>query len=157
MTSQSSEECIICLDGDISNNLSMSIKNLNNELFFTNCECNYSVHPLCVMNWLETKPSCPICHQKIQIPYEDIQYSVVRPYSITPPEIIEPHIISINQTFTISQNLENTQLQTFGEEPMRRRRRMQQIRNKRQILNQRLQKIFYLFLAIIIFAMIFFR
>ena len=59
--------CIICLEkkdsikmkeycSDISFEMRNSVKNYN-----IKCDCNYSIHPSCLNEWIKIKNSCPIC------------------------------------------------------------------------------------------------
>ena len=44
--------CSICFD------------NIENTLYFTNCECSAVYHATCLDKWYEKKHSCPTCRKK---------------------------------------------------------------------------------------------
>ena len=67
-------ECIICLDFEsdsdidiISNDNSESSSKClidmseSNNIFLKNCLCKYYAHESCIKEWLQNKPSCPLC------------------------------------------------------------------------------------------------
>ena len=52
------DECIICLEKKDSMKVQKycEVKNYN-----IKCECNYSIHPQCLIQWFRIKNNCPIC------------------------------------------------------------------------------------------------
>ena len=155
------EECIICLEGNINYNKVVNIKKLNKQIFFTNCQCNYNIHTSCIINWLETKSVCPICHTNILIPYNDIPPILENPYIFAPPQIINSH----RSNTMVSNTIHNTRLNTYlntnfnslenNIQHTHRRLRLQQRRQEREKCNRYMQYIFYFFLGIILIGVIF--
>lgn len=58
-------ECIICWLPSIENT---PVKCMKEHIFFVSkCGCNTFFHDTCLIKWLETKSTCPICCRKISI------------------------------------------------------------------------------------------
>jgi len=54
--SSTNNECVICLEKNAN-----SI-NLLNSNFIKDCTCNFNIHDTCLNEWIQKKPSCPICN-----------------------------------------------------------------------------------------------
>ena len=115
------QECVICLDSKNSYDekaLVPYIEELNHELFIKECHCIYNVHPLCIMNWIETNPTCPMCRKEITIPYaetnldnKDIIILETQNSSPTPISTITtvytPNIVNSNTSVTTNSHRTN--------------------------------------------------
>lgn len=61
------ELCIICLDPSITNNNLIKMKSLISYLLFSkDCCCNGIFHYNCLLKWINTTNSCPICRKPIE-------------------------------------------------------------------------------------------
>jgi hypothetical protein len=90
--------CIICLEDENNNTKSISIHELNFQLFIKECDCIYIVHPLCIMTWLSIKPECPMCRGDISTPMALLQ---------------DIDTIYLEPPIQISENVELTHVQQF--------------------------------------------
>jgi hypothetical protein len=60
------ELCIICLDPSITNNNLIKMRALLSYLLFSkDCYCNGIFHYNCLLKWINTTNSCPICRKPI--------------------------------------------------------------------------------------------
>ena len=58
--------CIICWDPSITNNNLIKMKStLSYLLFYKDCSCNGIFHYNCLLKWINTTNSCPICRKPI--------------------------------------------------------------------------------------------
>lgn len=61
------ELCLICWDTSITNNNLIKMKStLSHLLFFKDCSCNGIFHYNCLLKWINTTNSCPICRKPIE-------------------------------------------------------------------------------------------
>jgi|LakMenEpi03Aug12_release.lakeMendotaPanAssembly.Ray.scaffolds.fasta_scaffold293839_1 hypothetical protein len=61
------ELCIICLEPSITNNCLIKMKStLSHLLFSKDCSCNGIFHYNCLLKWINTTNSCPICRKPIE-------------------------------------------------------------------------------------------
>jgi hypothetical protein len=59
--------CIICWEPSITNNNLIKMKStLSYLLFSKDCSCNGIFHYNCLLKWINTTNSCPICRKPIQ-------------------------------------------------------------------------------------------
>jgi hypothetical protein len=59
--------CIICLDPSITNNNLIKMQSILSYLLFSkDCSCNGIFHYNCLLKWINTTNSCPICRKPIQ-------------------------------------------------------------------------------------------
>ena len=82
------KECVVCLEPDLftDDDLSGSEVNVNVnqnenensevstlsdiseiENLYKDCGCKFFIHKECLINWLSTSPSCPMCHKEVYI------------------------------------------------------------------------------------------
>ena len=73
LSSNEEDVCVICLEGRENYTKPVSIHELNFQLFVKVCDCNYIVHPLCIMTWLDRKSECPMCRSDIKTPIALLQ------------------------------------------------------------------------------------
>jgi hypothetical protein len=60
------ELCIICLDPPITNNNLIKMRTVLTHLLFSkDCSCNGIFHYNCLLKWINTTNSCPICRKPI--------------------------------------------------------------------------------------------
>jgi hypothetical protein len=61
------ELCLICLDTSTTNNKLVKMKTVINYLLFSKyCSCNGIFHYNCLLKWIDTTTSCPICRKPIE-------------------------------------------------------------------------------------------
>lgn len=61
------ELCIICLESSTTNNHLIKMKPLIYHLLFSkDCSCNGIFHYNCLLKWINTTRSCPICRKPIE-------------------------------------------------------------------------------------------
>jgi len=90
VSSNEEDICVICLEGRENYMKPVSIHELNFQLFVKECDCNYIVHPLCIMTWLDRKPQCPMCRSEIKTPL-----ALLQDIDILYSEINETHVQSV--------------------------------------------------------------
>ena len=59
--------CIICLDNNITTNNLMHINTLKCKDIHLTCNCNYHIHLRCLLQWVDIKPLCPTCRAPIRV------------------------------------------------------------------------------------------
>lgn len=66
------QQCILCLEQeDSSSNPILLLPNENMQTEFTQCECQFWIHPACFDTVYLTHRKCPICHEIYNLPIYD--------------------------------------------------------------------------------------
>ena len=66
-TKYADENCLICWDPPTINNNIIRMKSLVHHLsFLKTCSCNGYFHHDCLLKWIDTTDSCPICRKEIE-------------------------------------------------------------------------------------------
>lgn len=71
---QNIEECFVCLQDEIGNNI--PIKLLNQNLYIKTCSCDGYIHLNCLTRWYNKNLSCPICRGHMLIIQNNKIYSL---------------------------------------------------------------------------------
>jgi hypothetical protein len=71
--SSTNNECVICLEKNAN---SINVLNKN---FIKDCNCNFNIHDTCLNQWIQKKPSCPICNT-VLIQNTDVENEIYTHY-----------------------------------------------------------------------------